>query len=95
MWWLPFATSQCRALTVRGPMVYLRKPNKLGVICNSVSDLPAIGPHLLLINSNVYQKFPSRNDLNAVSRTKSNKKNVPTKLQQRISPLKGLTDREG
>ena len=48
VWWLPFAPSQCRALTVRGPMGYLRKPNKFGVIFNSASDLPAIGPHLLL-----------------------------------------------
>ena len=30
-------------------MGYLRKPNKLGVICNSASDLPAIGPHPLLL----------------------------------------------
>ena len=37
--------SQCRTLAVGGPMGYLRKPNKLGDICNSASDLPAIGPH--------------------------------------------------
>ena len=30
---------------------YLRKPNKLGVIFNSASDLPAIGPHLLLLQN--------------------------------------------
>ena len=30
-------------------MGYLRKPNKLGVTCNSASDLPAIGPHPLLL----------------------------------------------
>ena len=40
--------SQCRARTVRVPMGYLRKPNKLGLIFNSASDLPTIGPHFLL-----------------------------------------------
>ena len=45
---LRLANVERRALTVRGPMGNLRKPNKLGFIINSASNLPAIGPHLLL-----------------------------------------------